>query len=240
MSRMKEFIPLIVFVILLGIVLIAIAHQQKIQDEQRKIEHYEEFQQDIKKQYEDTIKYLDIDSFDVRKGRSPGKDIFTKIVYPGDNFRDEIKEFGRDKVDAALSEYRSNALALDNYVNALQILEKQEYKEKYPNSLARYKAAYDAIDKVPPKYYGPLKDRITEDRQNIASMLEEVQAEVKVEQEERNKKVYMGDPESKIRQVYGTPIKVNRTVTRGVERKQYVYSNLYIYTENGRVIGWQD
>jgi hypothetical protein len=38
----------------------------------------------------------------------------------------------------------------------------------------------------------------------------------------------------------GTPDKVNRTVNAGGTHKQYVYGGVLVYTDNGKVIAFQD
>ena len=231
---MKKIIP-IVIVLLVGLVI-----WFSYEEDQRQIRRYEHLQQDIRMEYEQAIKDLDIDDAYKRQEKAQKLYIFAKIAHPEDFMKSEIDDLGRDKVDAVLSEYRSNALVLDDYVSALKVMEDPIYKQLYRTDAELYKAAYDDINKVPPKYAGPLKDRIAEDRKYISYIAGEKEQQLKTIQEEEAKKLHIGDSEEKIQQIYGAPKKINRTVTGGMERNQYVYSNLYIYTENGRVIGWQD
>ena len=83
-------------------------------------------------------------------------------------------------------------------------------------------------------------------RQDVRDAEEKQQEKDKAAQKaaERDSHIYIGDPESKIRSVFGTPDQVNRTVVGGHEEKQYVYDRgsklICIYTENGIVTGFQD
>ena len=116
------------------------------------------------------------------------------------------------------------------------------------------------LPKIPDNYNGPLaediiqeKSRIaTEEKQNnviaIANKNKMRQKQEDAEDTERTKQMqyrnshlYVGDPESKIEDVFGTPERINRNVTGNSVHKQYVYGDgHYIYVENGVVTGFQD
>jgi len=53
-------------------------------------------------------------------------------------------------------------------------------------------------------------------------------------------KLNIGDSELMIYAVLGEPEDINRTVGSFGEHKQWVYPSQLIYTENGKVTGWQD
>lgn len=54
-----------------------------------------------------------------------------------------------------------------------------------------------------------------------------------------NKKIKVGLPEELLLLSWGKPKNINETVYEYGSRKQYVYSNDYIYVEDGKITSWQ-
>lgn len=55
-----------------------------------------------------------------------------------------------------------------------------------------------------------------------------------------NKKISIGMAESALTCSWGEPSDTNRTVTASSVNVQYVYGQVYVYSENGKVTAWQD
>lgn len=130
-------------------------------------------------------------------------------------------------------------------------------EEKYANS--DFHMAQYYLKMVPDNYSGELADEVKDLRQKVdAAADEEKQQKEKEEAEkieqakqkkaaadaEHAKHLYIGDPESKIQKIFGTPDHVNRHVSSYGTTKQYVYEydtgTVYIYTEDGKVTDYQD
>lgn len=111
-----------------------------------------------------------------------------------------------------------------------------------------FKMAQYYLKNIPDNYSGNFSEPI---KQMKTMVLEKViqqeanqkQAKVAAEKEKENH-IYIGDPEEKIRKVFGEPDKVNRHVNSSTVTKQYVYyyknKMVCVYTENGIVTDFQD
>ncbi|ORT99306.1 hypothetical protein D081_2035 [Anaerovibrio sp. JC8] len=120
--------------------------------------------------------------------------------------------------------------------------------------------AHDYFDQIDPEYLGAMEKEIRQDREVVdksyKAMLarkaeakrraaEAAAARKAAEEAERANNIYIGDPEEKIQKVFGTPYRVGRAVSNGIEVKQYVYEypgyrHVIIYTTNGKVTGFQE
>lgn len=119
-------------------------------------------------------------------------------------------------------------------------------KEKESNDTQSMTKYY--LDKIPDDYNGEFADEIKNYKQEILDkekqkkILEEKQRVEKAK--EREKHLYIGDSESKIRKIFGTPDQVNRHVSDYATTKQYVYFRsdkmICIYTKDGIVTDFQD
>lgn len=91
---------------------------------------------------------------------------------------------------------------------------------------------------------GEFSDKLKEIQTNVDQKIsEQEEKQKKLEADraaERASKLYIGDPEVKIRDIYGEPDRVHRTVTAGHEFVQYVYGDFYVYTEDGVVTSFQN
>ena len=182
-----------------------------------------------------------------------------------------LEDIKNQKWDDALDKLSKNELQekchqcniLRNYVTAMKLI------GNGLNSDQEIIRAYDLVN-VDHNYDGPFADDIKKVKTDIAGLYGEakarqdqiiaqeaaeqkrkldeenakIEAERAAKQAERDSHLYIGDDESKIRKVFGTPDQVNRTVIGGHVKKQYVYDRgskfIFIYTEDGEVIGFQD
>ena len=107
-------------------------------------------------------------------------------------------------------------------------------------------AAIDQLVWIPNKYNGEFKDDIDQLRKKCneekQKRAKEEEARLAKSAAERANDLYIGDSEGKITKIYGKPDKVNRTVVGNHVSKQYVYwdKDLFIYTTDGEVTGFQD
>ena len=119
--------------------------------------------------------------------------------------------------------------------------------------------AHDSFEEIGEDYFGDLADNVRRDRERVNADYEKMkarQAEAKRQEEaakaarkaaedaERANNVYIGDPEEKVRRLFGTPDHVGRAVMGDTETKQFVYyapgRNIIIYLQNGKVAGFMD
>jgi hypothetical protein len=104
-----------------------------------------------------------------------------------------------------------------------------------------YKFSLSELDKIPNDYSGKYAEDIISFRGKVQGRLDTYTRADKQAMEERKTKVFIGDSDSKVIQVYGEPIRKNRTATGNTVREQWVYNNgVYIYIENGTVVAWQN
>lgn len=89
-----------------------------------------------------------------------------------------------------------------------------------------------ALETFPEDYSGDFADDIKQMKQNLPQQKQELE-------EKHKTQLFIGDPEEKIKQLYGEPDDVNTTNTGTNIHKQYVYGHTYIYTDNGKVTSWQ-
>lgn len=182
-----------------------------------------------------------------------------------------LEDIKNKKWDDALDKLSKNELQekchqcniLRNYVTAMKLI------GNGLNSDQEIIRAYNLVN-VNPDFNGPFADDIKKVKTDLAGLYGEakarqdqiiaqeaaeqkrkldeenakIEAERAAKQAERDSHVYIGDDESKIRKVFGTPDHLNRTVIGGHVTKQYVYDRgskfIYIYTKDGIVTGFQD
>ena len=147
----------------------------------------------------------------------------------------------KDWYDAAIraSRYKGNPEFKGMYYYASA---KDAEAKGYAASIEGY------LEDIPDDYAGAFADEILEYKRDYLETKKKkdnaMKQAIKEDEEERAKHIYIGDPESKIRDVMGEPDDINRTVNSGKVRKQYVFcrshKNIYIYTENGIVTAFQD
>ena len=141
--------------------------------------------------------------------------------------------------DAAISfldtDYK-NSKILYNYVHA------QDSRGRDPSMAEFY------LKQIPQNYSGEFSEDIKKLRESIKEPaqkqrqenMENEKEKQEIAAKERATHVYVGDSQYKVVQVLGEPKHKNRTVTANGAREQWVYSNKYIYIENGVVVGFQD
>ena len=101
---------------------------------------------------------------------------------------------------------------------------------------------------IPDDYDGDFSAEIKQMKDIVAGKAAQQEADKKkareAKEKEEAKHIYVGDPEEKIRKVFGTPDSVNRHVSSYGTTKQYVYYRgdkmICIYTEDGVVTDFQD
>ena len=119
-------------------------------------------------------------------------------------------------------------------------------QEQYANGNIHMADVY--IKNIPDDYNGNFASDIKQFKDTIypleATYEEQEKQQEKEKAAERANHIYVGDHESKINDVFGTPDSVNRTVVGNHVNKQYVYDRgnkrIYIYTEDGTVTSFQD
>lgn len=125
----------------------------------------------------------------------------------------------------------------------LSIYAEAKYDEYMPgaNYRQQYQLAKDELDKIPNNYDGSFATDIKTFKQKVIHRLETYAQSDKDAVKERTNKIYTGDSDAKVIQLWGEPKRKNRTVVGNVVREQWIYGdNNYIYIENGVVTGWQD
>jgi hypothetical protein len=100
--------------------------------------------------------------------------------------------------------------------------------------------ALDKINQIPDGYNGVLADAIKKDKERIKEDYNRAQGIINDIKAESAKQLHIGDAEFRIKEIYGEPKRINRTVTGGREHKQYVYDGFYIYTDDGIVTAFED
>ena len=153
---------------------------------------------------------------------------------------------------------------MEDYASAMDIIKNGN------NTDDEIVSAYGLLDRVDASYNGQFSDAISSAKDNIkdsfvaakarrdAEQLRTAQemaarnskastnddAASEAEKKERETRIFVGDPESKIQNVLGAPEHVNRTVVSGHVSKQYVYTRgskrIFVYTDDGIVTGFQD
>ena len=117
------------------------------------------------------------------------------------------------------------------------------YDEWAPNTPYRlqYSMANDELKKIPNDYSGQYCKDIQNFKKKIRDRLDTYAQTDKDEVKERASKIYVGDSDVKVTQIFGEPQRKNKTTTGNTVREQWVYGNgNYVYIENGVVTGWQD
>lgn len=125
----------------------------------------------------------------------------------------------------------------------LSIYATARYDEHRPDVYYRmqYQMANDELSKIPDDYNGQFVKDIKRYKQDVKDRLEVYAQTDKEHAKERETHIFVGDPYVKVTQLWGEPIRKNRTVVGNTVREQWVYGNgNYIYIENGLVTGWQD
>lgn len=141
--------------------------------------------------------------------------------------------------DAAVKFFNSdykNSKILYSYANA------QDSRVQDPSLAEHY------LKQIPQNYSGEFSEDIKKLRESIKEPaqkqrqenMENEKEKQEIAAKERATHVYVGDSQYKVVQVLGEPKHKNRTVTTNGAREQWVYSNKYIYIENGVVVGFQD
>lgn len=149
------------------------------------------------------------------------------------------KDF-RAHVKRKLEEYPDLPVIKD-YVKGMVVFNSHTYS----TNAQQYKEALRHLDMIPSNYDGILADRMAVNHKYVKHMYEEAQGyldQIKADKAaEKAVNIEIGDPETKIVQILGTPIDVNTTTVSGSEHKQYVFSgNRYVYTVNGIVTAMQN
>ena len=109
------------------------------------------------------------------------------------------------------------------------------YKER------AYQLAKDLyLDRIPGDYNGQFADKIKDLKKDVKETLEMYAKNRQSNTEYRKNHVYVGDSDIKVSQIFGEPLRKNRTVVGNTVSEQWVYSNKYIYITNGIVTGFQD
>lgn len=115
------------------------------------------------------------------------------------------------------------------------------YVGEFSGEVSKMKQDIQAADEEWKKKEEAEEAAAAKERERQITIEKEKQKSVEAE---RAKHIYIGDPESKIRKVFGEPDRVNRHVSEYGTLKQYVYEyddgNTYIYTRNGVVTDFQD
>lgn len=130
---------------------------------------------------------------------------------------------------------------IETYVKGMNTF----YAKTYPTNVQQYKAALNYLDKIPSMYNGILADRMAVNHRYVKHMYDEAKGyidQIKADKAaEKAANIEIGDSESKIVQLFGSPQNINTTTVDGGEYKQYVYSgDRYVYTMNGIIIGFQN
>lgn len=115
------------------------------------------------------------------------------------------------------------------------------YAGEFSGEVSKMKQDIQAADEEWKKKEEAEEAAAAKERERQVAIEKEKQKAVEAE---RAKHIYIGDPESKIRKVFGEPDRVNRHVSEYGTLKQYVYEyddgNTYIYTRDGVVTDFQD
>lgn len=133
--------------------------------------------------------------------------------------------------------YADKAKALAYYASAQRLLQENNI------SLAAY-----SLHQIPDNYNGEfakeikqLKDQVFENENKlIQAKIKSDEDRKKEREKERASKIYIGDSEYKVLELWGEPQRKNRTVTGNGVHEQWVYGNKYIYIDNGTVTAFQD
>lgn len=131
----------------------------------------------------------------------------------------------------------NRAKVLYNYANAQKNFGKNDF------SMAKH-----YLKNIPDDYSGDFSAEIKQMKNIVTEKAAKQEADEKkakeAKEQEKAKHIYIGDPEEKIRKVFGTPDSVNRHVSSYSTTKQYVYYRgdkmICIYTEDGVVTDFQD
>ncbi len=165
---------------------------------------------------------------------------FNKFDNPLHSAKAEIDDFGRDRTMAVLEKYPDGRW-LSKYVHALSLYcGTSTAKQIYRTNAEMYEAAVKAINEIPDDYNGVLANKIKEDKKAFRNKAIEAGALLQAAQDAHNAELHIGDPETKIEEVYGPPIKIKRDISATVEHNQYVYDDKFIYADNGRVTAFQN
>jgi len=119
-----------------------------------------------------------------------------------------------------------------------EFAEAEQKKETDPKMTQYY------LKSIPDTYKGEFSDEIKTLRESTKGKAEEqIKKEQKIEKEQKKEhesKVYIGDSQYKVLDLWGNPQRKNRTVVGNVVHEQWIYGNTYIYIENGVVTAFQD
>ncbi|MBE6084965.1 MAG: hypothetical protein E7203_05765 [Selenomonas ruminantium] len=146
----------------------------------------------------------------------------------------------KDKVRKQVINNHSDLPVLLIYAKALEIRETDSYRPLTRTNAELYKMALDKINQIPDGYNGVLADAIKKDKERIKKDYNSAQGIIDDIKAESAKQLHIGDAEFRIKEIYGEPKKINRTVTGEREHKQYVYDGFYIYTDDGIVTAFED
>ncbi len=238
--KSKKFIRKIILYLVVITAVGYMFHTFKLDNEARE-QRYEEFKISIDSQYNDAVSALSNSEYSIytEKELLEFKGIFSKFDNPTESLQKEIEDFGQENVWNVIKEY-PNARILHIYVNALELQNgTSSVKRLYKTNAEQYEAAVKEIDKIPETYNGVLANKIKKDREYLKAKAVEARQLMEAAQAEENAILHIGDPEYKIEQIYGPPIKINTDISANNEHNQYVYADKFIYTDNGRVTNFQ-
>lgn len=146
----------------------------------------------------------------------------------------------KDKVRKQVINNHSDLPVLLIYAKALEIRDTDSYRPFTRTNAELYKMALDKINQIPDEYNGVLADSIKNDKARIKGDYNRAQGIIDDIKAESAKQLHIGDAEFRIKEIYGEPKRINRTVTGEREHKQYVYDGFYIYTDDGIVTAFED
>lgn len=146
---------------------------------------------------------------------------------------------------------------LYNYANAKEKIHKNDYSMAYyyvkdiDPSIVKDEFYYDDLVSIQNKLREEdekkqkAREKEFEDRMAARERQRDQEAIERAQRyEERKHRIYIGDPEDKITEIFGTPDSVNRHVSAYGTTKQYVYYRgdkmICIYTEDGIITDFQD
>ena len=165
---------------------------------------------------------------------------FYRFDNPLHSAKAEIDDFGTERTLAVLEKYPDGRW-LSKYVDALRLYNGTSSAKKiYRTNAEMYEAAVKDIDEIPDTYNGTLADKIKADKKAFRDKAIEAGALLKAAQDAHNAELHIGDSETKIEEIYGPAIKINRDISATVEHNQYVYDDKFIYADNGRVTAFQN